>query len=258
MNDPHVEALLYRVRHNESVDYTNASPLQHEEADFRIRIEDGSVRVDMKAHHPSEEAARSVVDSFLRAWEFSAALDLGPGELQFEFESARIVDRNPSPGVQYIRPLNVHSSVSFGPCQLLVERRQYPAPPSGIKRNGDVDLMFDRFLKFRRNESPLSEAAYFCFTVLTIRGGGLKAVAHHFGISQKVLVTLSTLASTKGGDEARKAAGAKQPHTPAERRWLEEAMKRMIIRAAEVACDPTAYYQQITMADLPSLTPDRT
>ena len=66
--------------------------------------------------------------------------------------------------------------------------------------------------------------------------------------------TLGGLADAKGGEEARKARGASKPFTGAERQWLEETMKRLIWRAAEIAGDPNALPQQITMAELPSLS----
>ncbi len=37
MNDPHVVALNYSIKHDSSVDYSTALPLDHEEEAFRIR-----------------------------------------------------------------------------------------------------------------------------------------------------------------------------------------------------------------------------
>jgi hypothetical protein len=65
---------------------------------------------------------------------------------------------------------------------------------------------------------------------------------------------LGELAGEKGGEEARKARGASKPFTGAERQWLEEIVKRLIWRAAEIAGDPNALPQQITMDDLPPLS----
>jgi hypothetical protein len=54
-------------------------------------------------------------------------------------------------------------------------------------------------------------------------------------------------------EEGRKPDVAKSPYTAIERHWLEETIKRLIGRAAEVAGDPSVSLQTITMADLPRL-----
>ena len=38
MNDPHVSVLIYRVRHDETVDYDKASPLEYETASFKVFV----------------------------------------------------------------------------------------------------------------------------------------------------------------------------------------------------------------------------
>ncbi len=53
MNDPHVEALHYRIKHAVSVDFDKASPLEHEEPGFSVRIEKGQAKIVMKDHHPT-------------------------------------------------------------------------------------------------------------------------------------------------------------------------------------------------------------
>ena len=40
MNDPHVVALLYSIGHDDSVDYSEAVRIEHEEEPFRVTIED--------------------------------------------------------------------------------------------------------------------------------------------------------------------------------------------------------------------------
>jgi hypothetical protein len=72
-------------------------------------------------------------------------------------------------------------------------------------------------------------------------------------VSKKVLNKVSELAAERGGNEARKAKGAEAEFTAAEREWLEETMKRLIFRAAEIAGGPPAPLPHITMADLPRL-----
>ena len=98
MNDPHVETLHYAVTHSESVAYDKAGPLEHEEPGFGVQIENLRARIRMKDHYPTAESARAAVEPFLRNWEFLAALRFGPDELAFRYESADIIERNPTPG----------------------------------------------------------------------------------------------------------------------------------------------------------------
>ena len=101
--------------------------------------------------------------------------------------------------------------------------------------------------------SRLGDTAYFCLTVLERAAGGRGQAGQHFGIAKPVLNKLGELTDQKGGREARKAKGADSEFTNAERTWLQEVMKAIIRRAAEVAYNPHASQMQITMADLPSL-----
>ena len=55
------------------------------------------------------------------------------------------------------------------------------------------------------------------------------------GVSKKIFNKIATLASEKGGDDARKAKGADDEFTDQERRFLNRALKEIIIRAAQVA-----------------------
>jgi hypothetical protein len=57
----------------------------------------------------------------------------------------------------------------------------------------------------------------------------------------------------KGGADARKGKGRPHAFTGEERNWIEQALKRLIWRASEVAHNPASAYTQITMADLPKL-----
>jgi hypothetical protein len=98
MNDPHIEALHYSVRHAGDVDYDKANPLDHDTPGFTVRIENLRAEVRMKSHHATVEAASAEVEPFLRAWELTAALQFRPGDFEFAYDRATIVDRNPTPG----------------------------------------------------------------------------------------------------------------------------------------------------------------
>jgi hypothetical protein len=254
MNDPHVEALHYSVKHAEHVDYDKARPLTHDTPDFTVRIENGRAEVRMKSHHATEEAARAEVAPFVRVWELTAALELGPGEFELAYDRATIIDREPAPGA-IVFALSGSLVADLSVATAHVERSHSPdPPPAGIKRDANVDQMLNRYCRYhaRPRQTTLADAVNFCITVLE-KSGDRRSAAKRFAVARSVLNKAGELAGKKGGNEARKAQGTAAEFTAAEQQWLEEAMKRLIRRAAEVAGDPSASLPQITMADLPPL-----
>ena len=119
--------------------------------------------------------------------------------------------------------------------------------------DGYVAIMKRRFDQYRLRRAKLPEMAYFCVTVLEDKYGGRPAAAKKCGISKDVLDTIGRLSATKGGDDARKAAGADEEFTRQEKRFLNQAVEEIIVRTAQVAADDSQLHPQITMADLPSL-----
>ncbi len=118
--------------------------------------------------------------------------------------------------------------------------------------SADVEAMALHYSRYREGKETLAGMAYFCLTVLEQAAGERLAIPKKFGIALTVADTLGHLSTEKGGAEARKDGGRSHEFTANERNWIEQATKRMIRRAAEVAYDPAAAASQITMGDLPS------
>lgn len=54
MNDPHVLALHYRIKHGpDAIDWSRAVPLDKDEDSFRVQAANGRVRFEFKAHYTS-------------------------------------------------------------------------------------------------------------------------------------------------------------------------------------------------------------
>ena len=252
MNDPHIKALNYRIKHADHVDFDQASPLPHEEPSFSIYIEKGQAKITMKDHYPTREAARAEVDPFLRAWELKATLDFdATDKFEFVFENAEIVDRMPTHGALCAQ--GFADGDGFASADAHSQRSKYPDPPVRLVVDGNVDLMLYCYRMYREDRRGLAEVAYFCLTVLEHSAGGRKPAAQSFGIALPVLSKLALLSSEKGGRAARKAIGAQSEFTDKERAWLEAVMKVIIRRASEVAFDRKANQKPITLADLPPL-----
>lgn len=253
---PRVTALHFKIEHDSGIDYSEAASLSLHEGAFDVLVEDGKVCFTMKAHYATEREARDAVAQYISAWEFEAALQRGPNKFKLAFEVADIEDRNPTTGAVFMRPRPVRLGALSGTVQVATVANYYPSPPTmTISLNPDVQCMFDRFLGYRERREPLPSMAYFCLTVLRHSSGPststLRAVGQYYGIHVDVLRTLSRLSSTKGGVTARKAEAIRQPLTREERRFLEQAVKAIIRRAATLAHDPSTPVNPITLRDLP-------
>lgn len=264
MNDPHVVALLYTIEHGPSVDYREAEPQDYEEKHFSVRIEDEQVCFTMKAHYATEEKAREAVREYIERWEFKVCLQQGPNRFKLEFERSQREDRSPRPapkvppGTLSITGIRVRAGRATGRVgKIVVEKKDkrspYPSPARGLKITPDVESMQERLRDYRKDGKELGSRTNFCLTVLQDAGGGRKAVAKKYGIAFEVLSKIGSLCNNKGASQARKNTGAKNPFTPSETRFLEEAMVVLIRRAAEVAYDPHKSRDTIKLSDLPDL-----
>ena len=147
MNDPHVVALIYKIEHGPSVDYSKAEPLDRKETNFRVQITNEEVRFfEFKEHYAAEDVARGAIEDYIRAWEFDAGLRGGPNYFKLKFAGAQIKDRNPTPGVISGPAIegDLDGSIS---ATLLVLPPYYPPPPSGVMLiTPDVQTMYDRYM----------------------------------------------------------------------------------------------------------------
>jgi hypothetical protein len=248
-----LKALIYRVKHADHVDYQNAEPRECDRPGFTVRIENDRAEITLKSHYATVEDARAVVEPYLDAWELAAALATAPGEFRLVYDQARVIDRNPTPGnlgAPFIMSANgFFTAVAHSGTRSTPLRR--PASRAMTRLTGCL-ITTVGIAKAERY------AAHYCLTALeksiAERKNRRKRVAARFKIEIDVLNKIGELADNKGGSEARKAKGTQAEFTAAERVWLEETMRRLIFRAAQIANDPSGpLLEQITMKDLPRL-----
>ena len=139
MNEPYVSVLIYRVKHDETVNYDKASPLEYETTSFKVFVKSCEARFEMKEHFPTAEHARVVVEPFIRQWEIATALDRGPGEFELVFLDAVVEDRKPTPGVVEVARQET-AQVGDSPSPVVC-RSNYPEPPTNVAINADVEDM---------------------------------------------------------------------------------------------------------------------
>ena len=187
-----------------------------------------------------------------------ACLEHGLNYFRLQFDEAEILDRNPTSGVR-------HLGVTFAPltvgpisATLTVVVPNYPAPPLEVNfSDPDVQTMYQRYMDYRQGKEKLASMANFCLTVLEDATGQKrnkrKASAEKYQIGLSVLSEVGRLADGKGGSSARKAKGVKKDFTNRERAFLEQAIKKMIKRAAEKVHSPDKVLTQILLSDLPPI-----
>ena len=273
MNDPHVVALFYTIEQHKSVNYEKAKPLVRDEPEFRVKVKNKKVCFKLKDHCATEPEARQSVKEYIRIWELDAGLKRDPDFFKLKFDRAKIVDRNPTPGE--IRVSATSTAETTDSATVTEAPLDYPSPPSGLSIDPDVQTMYDRYMNHLRGREPLPSMAYFCLTILEgtamakTKGKFKKhekrqAAAEYYHIEEKVLKLVGKLSSEKGDPlEARKREGPdddlekkERRFKEQERRFLEEAVKKMIYRAAEKievekTNNPTKILCQITLSDLP-------
>ena len=259
MNDPHVVCLLYRVQRDSGTPYSPAEPFEHETESFSLRLEAGEARFTMKGHFAKIAEATAVVDSFIREWEFEATLKAQPHAFKFTCDHWHIVDRNPildspsslsvSAGFHGDLLGTLSAGVDLGPLS--------PLPPTwNITLTPDVSSLYQRYCGYRDGREPLTSMAYFCLTVLEASASPVKresprrAAARQYRVAFDVLKRIGKLTAEKGGSQARKAAGLGYELTNVESRFLEDAVKAILRRAAEVAREPLSSHDEIRLCDL--------
>ena len=270
MNDPHVVALIYHIEHDNSVSYEKTRPLVRDEPEFRVKVKDKKLCFKLKKHYATESEAQESVKEYIRVWELDSGLKHGPDIFKLKFDKAKIVDRNPTPGSVDAAPVKWEFKIP--PATGTIGPSNYPSPPSGLSVDPDVQTMYDRYMNYRRGYEPLPGMAYFCLTIL--EGAAMartkgkfekhqkrQAAAEYYHIEKEVLKRVGYLSSEKGDPlEARKREGPdddlreqERHFKEQERRFLEDAVKKMIYRAAEKINDPTKNLSQISLSDLPSV-----
>lgn len=258
--DWHVVCLHYALQSSDRVTYTSPPSVEFEVDEALFRLADGNLTCDMKTHFLTQDAARTVVEPVLRAWEVDADLRWIQGALRFKFNRAEIIDRSPVPpgDIRVYATAPAPELLAIGGTVSVRETRcHYPAPPCTFRLNPDAESILLRYQGYLGGCEPLPSMAYFCLTVLEATAGGKgdrrQRAAKTYGIEKPVLDKIGELASRPGDrSSARKAAaGPVQPISGLEFGWLEAAIKTLILRLGDTR--KAATLPLITMLDLPKL-----
>lgn len=256
MRDPHVEAIHYKIGSVETISYENPKPMTFSNHLGEFSLSDGKLRITPVEHFAGENEARTALEPFLRAWEINTDLNSNFGMVRFEFERVELVDRAPPlPGGSIVVTLEGASMVMIGSSVIVrLTCREYPNPPTAFSATPEVMHAYRRWLRYRAGNEPLQSMAYFVLTLIESAAGGRPLASQTFQIHPDILNTMGRLSSTKGDAiTARKAISQKQFQdlSPAEKQWLEEAVRCVVQRLGEHASG--AQGSVITMAKLPQI-----
>jgi hypothetical protein len=258
MNDPIVETLEYCLKLSNEISFDNPPTIEEELQDFKLKLADGLLQIQMKIFFSTELEARTIVEPFLKAWELDNFMKRGHKDLCFEFICSKIVDRNP--------PTLTKSEVliaEVGEFFILghevgfhVTRKSYPPIPQNLLYTPDVESLANRYEGFLNGREPLLSMAYFCLSLLQFTSGGRIMAANKYNIDKDVLDMLGTLTSEHGDkSEARKLdeTSKMKPLTELEQTWIRETIKLIIRRKAEYDFDNYAIFTQINFKSLPPI-----
>ena len=259
MSDPHVVALHYRLETGPQLVFADREPLKCETEGFTVRLADGQLRLELKDHFPTAEAAQAEVETFLRSWAIATALHDGTAGISFVFERADIIDRDPpalGDGAGSWAASGGATARGAAPTQFSPAR--YPDPPAKFTASPDVVVMWDHYQRYKEGREPLAVMAQCCLKNIEWSAGGKRArraAARQYAIDIEVLRRLVRLTSVVGDAQTGPTAflGGFRPHSPAEVAWIEAVVRLLIQRAGEWAADRQTKWAQITMEDLPNL-----
>jgi hypothetical protein len=271
MSHLHVARLVYRLKTDGTRTFEDPPKVERQTVAFFLRLEDDMLYVSMRERHETAESARKRVAKYLRSWEISAGLQYdGASEMWFEFDRAEVLDltehpRAPTGTPQVVRLSAGSMSIAAVAATAHVTSRSYPNPPDDFTVSEDVEVMWTLYQRYRQDRERLLPMAATCLDWLEFRAQqndptGKKKVrekaAQHYNIEIDVLRKLGNFTANLGaGVEARKVYGGSQLRNPThrERKWIEEAIKKIIRQVGEHAADPQGVLPKITMANLAHL-----
>lgn len=272
MSHLHVARLVYRLKTDGTWTFEDPSKVERQTDAFFLRLEDDMLYISMREHHETAESARTRVKKYLRSWEISAGLQYdGTSEMWFEFDSAEVLDltehpRAPTGTPQVVVSLSAASmSIAALAATAHVTSRSYPNPPDHFTVSEDVEVMWTLYQRYRKNRERLLTMAATCLSWLEFRAqqndptskkSWRKKAAQQYNIDFDILRKLGDLTANLGvGVEARKVHGGSQPRNPThrEKKWIEEAIKKIIRQVGEHAADSQGELPKITTANLPQL-----
>lgn len=256
MSKSYVRYLYYTLNIKECIYFKKPILLDKKLDNFHLKLEDNKLKCRMIKIYSKTEDARKDVEDYLKSWQIYAELKTGnTGEIEFIYDGVEIIDykSNEFGKEPHYAAQNVGSSEITGELMIIVERDSYPEPLEYFQRNHKVDILWNRYDDYKKGKEKLPSMAYFCLTFLENDAGNRGNIAKKYKISKNVLKKFASLSSTKGrlDTDARKAKYNQGPLTEEEIKWLDEVIRKIIIRVGEH--ENNLNLELIDMSSLPEI-----
>jgi len=242
----------YPNEHNRVAEH--AEPFTVEINGFRLTVTARTLTAELDDEYSDVDAARSVLEPALRAWEAKSELiDRVP--ISFDYSSAKMEYTQLEDGTARGATVVTLGVVVSLDAVATVEHGKFPAPDARLIREGALAVQLRaRWRQMEHDREPLASAAYYIFTRLLHApfAGTVERAADALNISQHVLRTLSELSSRSDPEHGRKVGRTHNPLTDADLAWLRGVLPVLIHRLLEYEAGATDL-PRITMDQLPRL-----
>jgi hypothetical protein len=218
---------------------------------FRMVLASNVATFELLAECDSIEDARHVVEPALTAWYAHMTLTLPNRTVSFRYRDADVtMAHDPPSGPHVGETVGFVSSVTAH-----LVRHIYPDLPTSFTLSGDVQMLVERYRRYLAGGEPLPAIAYACLTYIEALFGGRNEAANQLSVDVAILRKLGQVAAEVGDAlSARKfkSIQAPRPITPAEERWMDGAMRALILRLGKLA-DGGALPAKLDITDLSML-----
>jgi hypothetical protein len=225
-----VQQLTYQVSYGPFVTVPDGLVQSISIPAMRIEISGSVVDVFPVDDLATEDGARELVESHLRAWEVAVGSKNRWPVFSFQFRGSLIARDDGLTGVstQFGIPIEAIHSIAF---------TQLPQPPERSINEPWAEGIWAQVQQFREGKARLVAAAYMCLTILEASTDGQRqphehkrsAVTRLYGLDETKLKKLGELTAVSDVEQGRKIGqGRPGPLSPEELQFIEAAMYEML------------------------------
>ena len=231
----------------------HAEPVTTQINGFRLTVTARMLTAEPDDEYADVDAARSVLEPALRAWEAKSEL-IDRVRISFDYSYPKMEYTQPEDGT-VTGAVRATLGVASLTAVATVEHGMFPTPDARLTQEGMLAVQLrDRWRQMEQGKETLTGAAYFILTRVRHAPfvGNPKQAAGALKITQPVLNKLGKLSSRSDPEHGRKVGQTDYPLTDAELAWLRAVLPVLIYRVLEYETGASGL-AQITVDQLPPL-----
>lgn len=244
-----VTKLFYRL--DCTTPFSEPDPILGKNEIGSFELKDEVLTIELASECKLIAEARHLASPFIKAWQIEAEICRHPcRKFRFAFWKAETTGAVVDQTGNAPEPFKYEKDDKG---QLIFELQAYPPAPS-TKFSPHLEAAWSRYLMASYDSGePIQSAAYYILTVAETPAGGRKNAASILQIDKRVLNKLGELTSERGSvTTARKMLGSMKPLTCEETRWIDKAIRMLLLHLGEV--EAGGLPDRLTMDDLPDLS----